>query len=95
MLALLMGLAAKAQTLKGAVTDEGGAPLPYATIEVLNQNISTTANVEGRFSITLTPGSYTITCQHIGYQRQQKAVVITTGTNMVDFKLALQQLTLS
>ncbi|HVG13096.1 MAG TPA: DUF5686 and carboxypeptidase regulatory-like domain-containing protein, partial [Flavisolibacter sp.] len=94
MLAVAMGSAAKAQTLKGAVTDGEGAPLPYATIEVLNHNISTTANVEGRFSITLQAGSYTITCQHIGYQRQQKSVEVVAGTNVVDFRLAVQQLTL-
>ena len=90
-----LALTVQAQTLKGAVTDQAGAPLPYATIEVLNKNISTTANAEGRFSVTLPAGTYAISCQHIGYQRQQKSVDITAGSNVVNFKLTLQQLTLS
>ena len=84
-----------AQIITGTVTDSTGNVLAYATIEASGTNNSTTTNNEGKFSMNVPTGVYTITCRHIGYQLQQKRVEVVPGTvNKVDFKLLQQQLLL-
>jgi hypothetical protein len=70
--------------------------LAYATIEIKNNNFSTTANSEGNYSLNLPAGNYTITCRHIGYQRQQKNVeIVSDNTTRIDFVLKQQEFILS
>ncbi len=71
-----------------------GNKLSFSSIEVKGKSIGTTANEEGRFTLTLSPGNYTIVCQHIGYQRQEKAITVSTENIQLDFELNMQQLTL-
>jgi len=93
-LAFYCGLSA--QRVTGKVTDADGAPLAYSTIEVAQKGWSVTANAAGAFSLSLPPGTYSISCQHIGFQRQQKRIEVVAGKEtVVDFVLTLQQLTLS
>jgi len=82
------------QKLTGTVKDVAGNNLSFSSIEIKNKSIGTTANEEGRFSLTLSPGSYTIICQHIGYQRQEKTITISSENIKLDFELSVQQLTL-
>ena len=62
--ALAASILCQAQTLRGTVTGDGGLALPFATIEVVGRNLSTTANIEGRYSLSLPVGSYTIAYNH-------------------------------
>ena len=39
-------------------------------------------------------GSYTITCQHVGYTRLEKQITVDNGSNVLDFQLMLQQTTM-
>ena len=48
---LLIGFYVSAQT-KGVVVDESGKPIPYVNIWVENENIGTTSEENGEFSIT-------------------------------------------
>ncbi|RYZ23226.1 MAG: carboxypeptidase-like regulatory domain-containing protein, partial [Chitinophagaceae bacterium] len=91
---LLVATAVHAQKITGKVTDLLGNLLPYSSIQVKGRNTGATANAEGRFSLTLVPGDYTIVCQHVGYQQTEKT--ITVGREDVDlhFQLQQQQLTL-
>ena len=82
------------QKLTGTVKDFTGSKLSFSSIEVKGKSIGTTANEEGRFSLSLSPGSYTIVCQHIGYQRQEKTITISSENTKLDFELSIQQLTL-
>ncbi len=93
---LSLAQVSKAQIISGNVTDSAGNPLAFATIEIPAIKRSTTANSAGVFSIQALPGIYTITCQHIGYQREQKQLTIEIGSNTtVNFSLRQQQLVLS
>lgn len=85
-----------AGTVKGIVTDALGNRLPYATIEVKDSRKGTTANNEGAFVLELSPGKYTLICQHIGYGRQEKVVTVDEGsiTITIQFILTAQELTL-
>ncbi len=83
-----------AQKITGIVQDSTGAPLPFSTIHVKERNLSISANSEGRYAFSIPAGNYTIICQHIGYQRQEKAISINENT-VVNFQLSPQTLTLS
>jgi hypothetical protein len=81
--------------VSGKITDSTGAILAYASIQVKDKNIGTTANSEGKYFLSLKPGRYTIICQHVGYQKQEKEIDVTENDITLDFQLVQQQLTLS
>jgi hypothetical protein len=92
----LLYTTSKAQNIAGKVSDSAGNAVGYATIEVVQKNTSTLANSQGIFSINLSPGNYTISCQHIGYQRQEKSIEIVPAVDRrIDFILKRQELTLA
>jgi hypothetical protein len=84
-----------AQKITGHVTDLAGNVLPYSSIQIRETGAGTTANAEGRFSLNLKKGSYTVTCRHVGYQMQEKAIVIDADDVTLHFQLGQQQLTLT
>lgn len=57
--------------LFGTVTDQQGEPLPFATLYIQNTTKGTTTNIEGRYSIELTPGEYVLVFQYVGYRKQE------------------------
>lgn len=84
----------KAATVTGVVTDDKGNPLPYASVLVKGTNTGTTTNNEGRYLLELKNGKYTLTCQYVGYARQEKAVVVEQAGITADFQLSPQQTTM-
>ncbi|MDE3249751.1 MAG: carboxypeptidase-like regulatory domain-containing protein [Bacteroidota bacterium] len=80
--------------LHGVVTDEKGAPLPFASVFVKGTSIGTTANNLGKYSIDLGPGTYTISCQHVNYTRMEQSVTMTDAPAELNFSLTLQQTTM-
>lgn len=91
---IFLSIAAFAGRVSGLVTDDKGNPLPYASVFVKGTTIGTTANNQGKYFLDLEPGNYTITCQHVGYTRQEKAITAGDGSNQLDFQLLLQQTTM-
>ena len=85
---------ADGQRLTGTVKNADGSLLPYASIEVKGKNIGITANAQGKFALQLAAGQYVIICQHVGYERQEKTIVIQQNENQLDFQLVPVQLTL-
>ncbi|HTL09751.1 MAG TPA: DUF5686 and carboxypeptidase regulatory-like domain-containing protein [Chitinophagaceae bacterium] len=85
---------AHAGRITGTVTDEKGEPLPYASVFVKGSTLGTTANNRGKFFLDLEPGNYTITCQHVGYTRQEKPVTVGNESTELNFQLLLQQTTM-
>ncbi len=84
----LCGLAAvSAQTIKGRITDEFGLPLPGATVKVLEkENYGAITDVDGRFSINLEQGEFTLEISYLGYKKITQQ--ITSGSNSsLDFSL--------
>ena len=83
-----------AQKIKGTVTDKSGAVLPYASVFIKETNKGTNANSEGKYSLKLTPGHYTLVCQYVGYRREEKPVTVSNEDIELNFILSIQELVL-
>lgn len=81
--------------ITGLVTNAAGEPLPYASVTVKNSRIATSANNQGRFFLELQPGTYTLICRHVGFERQEKTITVGEGSVTVDFRLEEQRVSLS
>lgn len=79
----------------GTVSDNEGNVLPYASVYIKENKKGTNTNNEGRYSISLPAGTYTLVCQYVGYSKEEKRITVTDGELQIDFKLNLQELTLS
>lgn len=80
--------------ISGMVSGENGTPLPFATILVKGTNIGVTANSDGYYSLTLSPGSYTIECRYVGYATVEKNMTIAGEDASLNFVLKIQNLEL-
>jgi len=83
-----------AQKIRGTVKDTEGHALPFATILVKGTPLGVTANNRGEYSITLSPGKYSLECRYVGYAPQEKQVTLSNAIETVNFVLPVQQLTL-
>ena len=81
--------------INGTVYDEKNTPLPYASILIKENGHGTTSNQEGRYSLELAAGNYTIIVQYVGYAKQEKKVHVESANIQLDFKLQPQQLKLN
>ena len=86
--------AVHATRISGIVTDDKGNTLPYSSILVKGTTRGVTANNEGRYFLDLAPGNYTLTCQYVGYAREEKKITVTQENLQVNFQLSLQQLSM-
>lgn len=93
-IAVIFFSTAFAGRISGTVTDEKGEPLPYASVFVKGTTVGTTANNRGKFFLDLEPGNYIITCQHVGYARQEQPLTVTANPQELNFSLLLQQTTM-
>ena len=83
-----------AQKIFGTVFNEKGDLLSYSSITIKGTTNGASANNRARFSIALSPGRYTVVCQHIGYTAMEKEITITTQDEEIIFVLAEQKLVL-
>jgi Family of unknown function (DUF5686)/CarboxypepD_reg-like domain len=91
----LFSIISFAGKISGTVTDDKGMPLPYASISIKGTTKGTNANSSGHYSITLSPGQYTLICQYVSYKKEEKTITVTTEDQTVNFTLSVQQLTLT
>ncbi|MFL5773551.1 MAG: DUF5686 family protein, partial [Flavisolibacter sp.] len=77
--------------ISGHIRDAKGEPLSYSSIIVKGTSKGVVANSEGIYNITLEDGTYTLICQHVGYQSQEKIITITGENTVVDFVLSIQE----
>ncbi|HVI44970.1 MAG TPA: TonB-dependent receptor [Chitinophaga sp.] len=79
---------AQTATIQGSISD-GKGPLLGVTVHVERTNKGAYTNAEGKYSISIVPGSYTISVSHVGFTTQHKDVTLTAGkTLQLDFTLA-------
>ncbi|MDB5196087.1 MAG: hypothetical protein JWP88_457, partial [Flaviaesturariibacter sp.] len=83
------------QKITGVVTNYAGNILPFSSIQVKETGLGTTANADGVFSLKMTKGSFTITCQHVGYEIAQQNIIFGDEEVKIRFQLKQLQLTLS
>jgi outer membrane receptor for ferrienterochelin and colicin len=83
-------------TIRGTVTESGGAPI--ANAQVVARNVSsgatrnTLSNDAGAYALVgLTPGTYNVNVRRIGSSPQSRTIVVQIGATQVqDFSLAAQ-----
>ncbi|MBC7891648.1 MAG: SusC/RagA family TonB-linked outer membrane protein, partial [Sphingobacteriaceae bacterium] len=69
--------------ISGRVSDEAGAAIPGATVWLKgSDNVGTTTNAEGRFSLNLPDGTGTLLVSSVGYVTQELAVGNQTTLNV-------------
>ena len=92
---ILFTYTSSAQKIYGTVFTDKGDLLPYASITVKGTSIGASANDKAKFSFTVSPGTYTVVCQHIGFTKQEKTVTVTNENTEVTFIIGNQQLDLT
>ena len=76
-------------TVSGTVKDASGAGLAGASVTVQGSGRGATTAANGDFSLSLSPGTYTIIASFVGYGSDTKRATVTSGsTTSVDFVLA-------
>lgn len=78
----------------GRILDENHSPIAYATITAIDadsiQRGGITSNEEGRFTLAVEAGNYTVMVRYIGYTQYSVAVDLQSDTDLGDIVLQPQ-----
>ncbi|MGD1842977.1 MAG: TonB-dependent receptor [Thermonemataceae bacterium] len=77
----------QAQTLTGEVTSAEGKAIPFASVSLLNTNTQTLSDQEGKYTFTLSSGTYQIVVQADGFATQVQTVQINKQSITLNFTL--------
>jgi len=82
-------IAQRQGVVKGVVSDnQSKKPLPFANIGVKGTSFGTTADDEGKFSISLTAGNHTLSFSYLGYNTVVREVELDNEeVDLKDIKL--------
>ena len=71
-------------TISGVITDKdaNNETLPFANVFVKGTKISATTDIDGKFSINITPGSYVVQYSFVGYEPKEVPVKVTDGAKI-------------
>src|SRR5699024_1714519 len=86
-----LSITANAAEVTGTIKNNKGDVLPFASVLVKKTTIGTTANIKGEFNIQLSPGSYILICQYVGYKSFEQTIKVTNETLKLDIVLEEQQ----
>ena len=92
LVSLFFPLVSSAQKIYGTVFSDKGDLLPYASVTVKGTSVGASANNKAKFSFYVSPGTYTVVCQHIGYRKQEKIVTVTKTDEEITFIISKQEL---
>ncbi|MBA6151159.1 DUF5686 and carboxypeptidase regulatory-like domain-containing protein [Gelidibacter maritimus] len=82
--------------IKGHITDQNNAALPFVNIYIENTFTGTTSNDEGYYELNLnTPATYTIVFQFLGYKTVKKEIEIAKFPYTLNATLAEEQISLN
>jgi uncharacterized membrane protein len=76
-------------TISGVLTDKetNNAALPFANVLIKGTNISANTDIDGKYSLSIDPGNYTVIFSFVGYESVEKPVTVkaneTTTVNQV------------
>lgn len=72
-------------TIKGIITDKElqNETLPFANVVIKGTTIAVTTDIDGKYSISLDPGSYTIEFSFLGYESVTKTVSVKAGEEII------------
>lgn len=77
-----------ASMIRGHVSNEQQAALPFASVFVKGTTTGTTTNAAGQYQLDLPAGSYILVCQYMGYRKTEKQVTVGADAQTIDFVLA-------
>jgi hypothetical protein len=69
-------------TITGIVKDTNGQPVPFASVYLKNTTTGTSANVDGRYSMKLKTGEYTLNFRAVGYKQQEHIINLTDDISL-------------
>lgn len=81
--------------ISGTVKSEKGEPLPFSSITVKGTKAGTSANNQGAYFLQLEPGTYTLICRHVGFERLEKTITVIAENTELHFVLKEQTVRLS
>jgi len=68
--------------ITGKITDDRGEAMPSTTIKIVETDQTVQTSVDGKYSISLKPGTYTLEISYISYQKQRITdVLVKAGSN--------------
>ncbi|SMO59708.1 DUF5686 and carboxypeptidase regulatory-like domain-containing protein [Solitalea koreensis] len=76
-----------AADISGKIIDPQGKPIPFANVFIKGTSIGTTSNLDGNYSITLSPGHYELIYKTIGYKQVIKSVEVNITPQQIDVTL--------
>ncbi|WP_240768674.1 TonB-dependent receptor [Olivibacter sp. XZL3] len=62
-------------TVRGQVLDENGDPLPGASVKLVEVNRQTSSDAEGRFSLSVQPGLYSLQVNFLAYKPEVRSAL--------------------
>jgi hypothetical protein len=68
----------KSISISGEVSDNHQLPIPFCSVYLKGTTVGTTANIDGKFFLEVTPGNFEIVFRSIGYKLYSKQVTVTT-----------------
>lgn len=76
--------------LSGRILDENGGPLPGASVRVLENGMGTQSGLDGSYSLSLRPGSYTLQVSYVSYQSKKVTEVTVTAGKTTSLVISLK-----
>lgn len=68
--------------VSGRITDAKGMPLPGASVKVIDRQISTSADVDGKFIINVPSGNYVLEVSFISFASERKTITVKQGETL-------------
>jgi len=78
------------QVLKGKIINREGNPVPFATVYISEKKQGTTANIKGEYYINISPGTYTVFYQSLGFSPDSRNVTIEDEDKEINVTLQIQ-----
>lgn len=72
-------------TISGVLTDKetNNAALPFANVLIKGTNISVNTDIDGKYSLNVNPGNYTIVFSFVGYETKEAPVTVKADETVV------------
>lgn len=87
-IALFQFTASSQNSIQGSIRDMKGAPVQNANISLSKNNITSSSNKKGVFTIkNISKGSYTITISHIGFKTISEIIVVEKKSEKFNFTI--------
>jgi hypothetical protein len=91
-IAILFVTASYAGGIKGIIKADDGTPLAYATIYVRQTTTGSASDLDGRYAVSLKPGTYDLVYQYLGYESVGQKIEV--GADWVVVDVTLKQATI-